>query len=133
MEARSGEPVTPSPTAVLEQLPAPAVLERLPVPVLAVGPDGTVLFANPAFAEMLGHARESLLAMTLPEIVRKLPPDDAAVSGLRARADMVVELCHADGSIVRAEISRSELVRGDDSVVLATFRDLTEELWVREL
>jgi hypothetical protein len=37
-----------------------------------------------------------------------------------------------DGSVVRARMSRSALLRGDDRVALATFVDLTERLWTDE-
>jgi hypothetical protein len=33
---------------------------------------------------------------------------------------------------VRAKMSKSALVRSDDSVVLVTFENLTERLWVDE-
>jgi hypothetical protein len=52
---------------------------------------------------------------------------------IRAHADLVVELLHRDGSIVRARMSKSALVRGDDPVALATFTDLTERLWSEEV
>ncbi|MBV8929435.1 MAG: histidine kinase, partial [Mycobacteriaceae bacterium] len=42
-----------------------------------------------------------------------------------------VDLSHADGSIVKAMMSKSALRRGDDQVTLATFEDLTEQLWVK--
>ena len=35
--------------------------------------------------------------------------------------------------LVRARMSKSALLRGDDPVALATFQDLTERLWVDEL
>jgi PAS domain-containing protein len=41
--------------SILKQLPALVVLERIPVPVLAIAQDGTVLFANNAFSEMVGR------------------------------------------------------------------------------
>jgi hypothetical protein len=52
---------------------------------------------------------------------------------VRAYANLIVELVHQDGSIVRARMSKSALLRGDDPVALATFQDLTEQLWVEEL
>jgi hypothetical protein len=45
---------------------------------------------------------------------------------------MVVELAHQDGSRVRALMSRSARIRADDDIALATFRDLTEQLWLVE-
>ena len=40
---------------ILTRLPALVVLERIPVPSLAMARDGIILFANTAFAEMVGY------------------------------------------------------------------------------
>jgi hypothetical protein len=45
---------------------------------------------------------------------------------------MLVELAHKDGSIVRALMSRSALMRADDQFALAVFQDLTAQLWEHE-
>jgi PAS domain-containing protein len=50
-----------SPREALEQLPALVLLERIPVPTLAVLQDGTIVFANKAFAEMVGRRRRRSL------------------------------------------------------------------------
>jgi PAS domain S-box-containing protein len=118
---------------LLEELPALVVLERFPVPVLAIAEDGTILFANAAFAEMLGHSQEAVVSLKFHEIFDSLPADESVVSVVRAHGDLVVELVHQDGSTVRARMSKSALLRGDDPVALATFQDLTERLWVEEL
>lgn len=117
----------------LQQMPALVVLERFPVPVLAIAEDGSILFANSAFAEMVGRSAESVNALKFAEIFHSLPDDESAVSVVRANADLVVDLVHQDGSLVRARMSKSALLRGDDPVALATFQDLTEQLWVEEL
>jgi PAS domain S-box-containing protein len=119
--------------ALLEELPALVVLERLPVPVLAIAEDGTILFANAAFAEMLGHTAEAVKSLKFRQIFHTMPADESAVSVVRAHADLIVELVHQDRSIVRARMSKSALLRGADPVALATFQDLTEQLWVEEL
>ena len=77
-----------------------------------------------AHDEDLGHFRQ---------IFHTMPAEESAVSVVRAHADLIVELLHQDGSIVRARMSKSALLRGDDPVALATFQDLTERLWVDEL
>jgi PAS domain S-box-containing protein len=123
--------------ATLKQLPALVVLERIPVPVLAIAHDGAVLFANSAFSEMVGRASEEVLSLTFDDIFH-LPPNipppttESAVSVVQALANMVVELAHRDGSSVRALMSRSALIRADDDIALATFQDLTEQLWSDE-
>ncbi|ULE35961.1 PAS domain S-box protein [Mycobacterium sp. IDR2000157661] len=119
--------------AVLQELPALVVLDRLPVPVLAIAEDGGIVFANAAFADMLGYAPEVIKELEFRQIFHTMPADGSAVSVMRAHANLVVELLHEDGSVVRAKMSNSALQRGNDPVALATFQDLTERLWVDEL
>ncbi|MFZ3303852.1 MAG: histidine kinase, partial [Mycobacterium sp.] len=57
---------------------------------------------------------------------------ESAVSVVQGLANMVVELAHRDGTSVRALMSRSALIRADDDIALATFQDLTEQLWLDE-
>jgi PAS domain S-box-containing protein len=119
--------------ALLQNLPALVVLERFPVPVLAIDEDGTILFANSAFGEMVGRDADTVKNMPFVEVFHSLPADESAISVMRAYAGLLVDLVHHDGSIVRARMSKSALQRGDDPVVLATFQDLTERLWSDEL
>jgi PAS domain S-box-containing protein len=121
------------PMTLLKELPALVVLERFPVPVLAIAEDGTILFANEAFGQMLGYPAGVVRALKFRQIFHTLPTDESAVSVVRAHADLIVELLHQDGSTVRARMSKSALLRGNDPVALATFQDLTERLWVDEL
>ncbi|MCA4723097.1 PAS domain-containing protein [Mycolicibacterium fortuitum] len=118
---------------LLQNIPALVVLERFPVPVLAIAEDGTILFANTAFGEMVGRVTDAVKRMQFAEVFHSLPTDGSAVSVMRANAGLLVELIHHDGSIVRARMSKSALLRGDDPVALATFEDLTEQLWADEL
>jgi PAS domain S-box-containing protein len=115
--------------AMLSELPALVVLERFPVPVLAIAEDGSVIFANGAFGEMVGRSADEVTAMTFREVLHTMPTDESALHVLRAYAGLVVELRHGDGSVVRARMSKSALLRGDDPVALATFHDVTEMLW----
>ena len=116
---------------ILRQLPALVVLQRMPVPVLAVGDDGTILFANAAFSQMLGHSAEAVLSLTFAQIFTGQPADTSPVMFIRAHAHQLVELVHRDGSTVRATMSPSALLRAEDTVVLASFHDRTEELWLQ--
>jgi PAS domain S-box-containing protein len=113
---------------IIEQMPAVLLLERMPVPSLAITGDGAILVANPAAAAMLGYTTEELLSLKFHQIFHT-PIEGSVVSAVHAYADQLVELAHADGSTVRARMSRSVLLRGDDPVALAMFQDLTEKLW----
>ena len=121
-----------SPTDILTRLPAVVMLERIPVPTLAMGRDGTILFANTAFSEMLGYPQDSLAGLAFPEIFHTMPAAAGALSGVDALANLVVELQHCEGWTVRARMSKSALKRSDDPVVLVTFENLTERLWMDE-
>jgi PAS domain S-box-containing protein len=124
---RSGGPGD-SPMDVLRRLPAVVMLERIPVPSLAMGRDGIILFANTAFAEMVGYVPDGLAGSAFPEIFHTVPAALCALSGVDALANLVVELRHFEGWTVRARMSRSALMRRDDPVVLVTFDNLTERL-----
>jgi PAS domain S-box-containing protein len=121
-----------SPMDILTRLPAVVVLERLPIPSLAMTRDGAILFANMAFAEMVGYQQDGLAGLAFPEVFHTVPAALCALSGVDALANLVVELRHCEGWTVRARMSKSALMRRDDPVVLVTFGDLTEQLWVDE-
>jgi PAS domain-containing protein len=121
-----------SPMDILTRLAAVVVLERLPVPTLAMARDGIILFANTAFAEMVGYRQDSLAGLAFPEIFHTVPAAMGALSGVDALANLVVELQHCEGWTVRARMSKSALKRCDDPVVLVTFDNMTERLWIDE-
>jgi PAS domain S-box-containing protein len=121
-----------SPMDVLTRLPAVVVLERLPVPSVAMAQDGIILFANTAFAELVGYRQDSLAGLAFPEIFDTVPTALCAPSNVEALPNLVVELQHCEGWTVRARMSKSALMRRDDPVVLVTFENLTEQLWMDE-
>jgi len=116
----------------LEQLPALVILERFPIPVLAIAHDGSILFTNTAFAEMVGCEPEEVVSLRFQEIFHEAPESESLLSVVHALANMVVKLDHKDGSVVRALMSKSALMRADDQFALAVFQDLTEQLWIKE-
>ncbi len=121
-----------SPMEVLKELPALVLLERIPVPTLAVLQDGTIVFANTAFAEILGRDADEVVALKFHDIFHGTLETESVLSVVDGLANMVVELAHQDGTTVRALMSRSALRRADDAIALATFQDLTEELWASD-
>lgn len=129
VDRRRNRQQSQSPTTTLEQLPALVILERIPVPVLAIGGDGRILFTNAAFADMVGCEPDEVLSLRFHEIFHQAPVAESLLSVVHALANMVVELAHKDGSVVRALMSKSAVMRADDQFALATFQDLTEQLW----
>ena len=121
-----------SPMEILTRLPAVVVLERIPVPTLAIARDGTILFANTAFAEMVGYQQDGLAGLAFQEVFQTGPAALSAISSVDALANLVVELQHSEGWTVRAKMSKSALLRRDAPVVLVTFENLTERLWINE-
>lgn len=121
-----------SPLSILKRVPAVVVLEWVRIPSLAVARDGSILFANSAFAEMVGHRQDDLEGAAFSQIFNTEPATVTALSGVDALSNMVVELQHREGWTVRAGMSKSALIRHDDPVVLVTFEDVTEQLWLDE-
>ncbi|MGB8387103.1 MAG: PAS domain S-box protein [Mycobacterium sp.] len=132
MERRRTGESGDSPTDILTRLPAVVVLERIPVPTLAMARDGIMLFANTAFAEMVGYRQDRLAGSAFPEIFHTVPAVIGALSGVDALVNLVVQLQHCEGWTVRARMSKSAMMRRDDPVVLVTFENLTERLWIDE-
>lgn len=132
VDRRRTAQASPSPIEALKQLPALVLLERIPVPTLAVLQDGTIVFANTAFAEILGRAPEEVVALRFYDIFYGALENESVLELVDGLANMVVELAHKDGFSVRALMSKSALRRADDEIALATFQDLTEELWANE-
>ena len=119
-------------TTLLSQLPALALLEWIPVPVLAFTDDGTIVFTNWSFAQMIGHTPEMVLSLRFDQIFESLPDDDTPIALLRARADLIVETIHLDGSTVQTRMTESLVLGGADELALATFHDVTEQLWLAD-
>jgi PAS domain-containing protein len=73
--------------------PALLALTRLPVPILAVDDAGEIVFANEAFAAMLGYSRPALVSMTVQSLIACIPPPNSdVVSALREYANSVMRL-----------------------------------------
>ena len=132
VERRRNASCADSPMDILRRLPAVVVLERLPVPALAMARDGIILFANMAFAEMVGYEQDRLTGSAFPEIFHTVPVALCGLAGVDALANLVVELRHCEGWTVRARMSNSALMRHDDPVVLVTFDNMADRLWTDE-
>jgi PAS domain S-box-containing protein len=114
--------------ALLHEVPALEVLEWVDAPILALAIDGTIPFANWAFADMVGLTPEMVTSLTYLLVFENLPECASPIASLRTQERKTVELTHLDGSTVMAKMSEC-LLLGDAEVALATFDDITEEHW----
>ncbi|OBG30515.1 PAS domain-containing protein [Mycobacterium sp. 852002-51057_SCH5723018] len=114
--------------AQLSQMPALLVLEQYPVPAIALADDGAVLFANTAFAEILGCSRHAVTSMSYEDIYSALPTEETLFAVGRLRANTIRSLWHLDGSTFFAKMSKLAMMRGAHSVAIATFDELIERL-----
>jgi PAS domain S-box-containing protein len=114
----------------LASLPALVVLRRLPVPTVAVDRDGDVVFANDAFADMLGYETDWVCAQSFDLFCHSgLAGRGSARATQSAEGSRMVRLRHREGSYVDALMSETALRRSDDDVLLHSFQDVTEQLW----
>jgi PAS domain S-box-containing protein len=110
----------------MKQMPALEVLEWIDAPVLALANDGSIPFANWAFADMIGLTPEMVTSLTYLLIFEDLPEAATPIAAMRAQERRIVELTHLDGSTVKAKMSEC-LLLGDAEVAVATFKDVTED------
>ena len=81
---------------------------------------------------MVGWAPEEIPLSKFDQIFHKATAGEPVTAIVHAFANMLVELAHRDGSVVRALTSKSALMRADDQIALITFQDPTEQLWADE-
>jgi hypothetical protein len=117
-----------------------AVIKALPDWSRSWGATARVWRVHPGYAKTLEASLREIgctvvglvLALKFHQIFHQAAAAESVLSAVRALVNMIVELAHKDGSVVRALMSRSALMRTDDQIALATFQDLTEQLWADE-
>jgi len=118
-----------APVVNSHQRSALPTLERIPVPAIALADDGAVVFANAAFAEILGCSPDAVTSMTYAEIFHALPTEETLFGVARLCADTIADLQHLDGSTIFAKMTKSAVSRRAGHVAIATFDQLMERLW----
>jgi PAS domain-containing protein len=129
---RRVRPAPGTPREYLHHIPALILLNRLPTPAMALGLDGEIVYANPAFAVMLGHTDPSaVVELPLSALMAGRAGTSAprCVEVLQAAAGTVIDWCHADGYRLHAVVSKTLFSRATDPVVLITLTDVTDLLW----
>lgn len=120
-------PPPEAPLGYIDRLPAQLLLNRLSVPMWAIH-DGEVIYANHAFEEMLGYAGDSLVGTAAADLIANGDGTPVATV-LQESAGRLLDLRHADGSIVKVIVSTPMLKRDDDPVILTAVQDVTEYVW----
>ncbi len=115
----------------LQQMPALELLNLLPTAVLGVGLLGEIVYASPAFAEMLGYSDgRAVTRLPLPELLAghgAVAPSDC-LRTLRA-ADSVVEWNHRQDYVIQTMVSPPLLLRENDTLLLVGVTDVSDSLW----
>lgn len=120
-------PPPPTPLGYIDRLPARALLDRLPVPIWAVQ-DDTVIYANPAFADMLGRPAGRLTGADAAALLA-YPESQSTAMVVRQHAGALLGVNHVDGSVLKVIVSEPLLVRTDDPITLVGVQDVTTQLW----
>jgi PAS domain S-box-containing protein len=122
------QPRPPDPLGYIDRMPARVLLERLPVPIWAVHSDG-IIYANRAFTDMLGYPAASLSGVPAAGFIVDAGPAVPAGVLIRRHAGELLDLRHADGSIVKVIVSEPMLWRCNDPVTLVGVQDVTKQTW----
>lgn len=130
-EDRRRAPRPDTPQGYLQQLPALVLLQRLATPVIALDPDGVVVYANPACLSMLGYDEGGLDGTPLHRLLvtGARRPRVSAVQALRAAVGATTVWRHRPEGVVRVAVLGTMLLREDDPVLLVSLADVTEWVW----
>lgn len=106
------------------------VFDRASDGIITLSPSGQLLAVNEAFARMHGYTTEEMLRLSLrdfdtPETSQLTP---GRIERLLAGEAVIFEAehFHRDGHVLTLEVSASLLVSGDEPVIQAFHRDITE-------
>jgi hypothetical protein len=98
------------------------VLERCPIPVVAVTDDGTVLFANPAFAHFFDYSSDALTCMSHEAICSVLPADETLVAVTRLGPNAIKSLMLSGQATVFVKMRKSATLSAADPDAIAMLK-----------
>ncbi|MDR1379193.1 MAG: EAL domain-containing protein [Synergistaceae bacterium] len=105
------------------------LISRVPDPLILSDPDGTILLVNAAARDLLGYREErALLGLSLRSILLEKGKNTGPVDEfLKSEGNVFeVNIRHADGGLIPAEIHQETLTFGRDTLTLSIAHDLTE-------
>lgn len=109
-------------------MPATRLLVPHPIPVIAVSDEGAVLFANNAFAEVLGCSRDAVTSISYDDICSALPADETFFAATELRPDTVGSLLGLGWATLFVKMHRSAILSGADSAAVALYDGLMKRL-----
>lgn len=113
----------------LEQLSSLLLLQRLPMPMLATDTDDVIVYANPSFTAMVGHAAENLVGKVVGDFLHQDSHSSVTGRDVLTAAGGLVTWQHNEYGLARSVVTKSMLLRSDDPVRLVGFIDVTDWLW----
>ena len=122
-------------TCVSQEEPYRVLIEAMSEGALTLSPDGTILYCNSAFAQLLGNSLEKVIGSRLPSFV--IPPDAAKITllldnGSHGPARAEVSLLSRRGQTVPVFISVQPLRNGERDPICAVVTNLTEVVQARQ-
>lgn len=117
-----------SPMDQSRQTPALQALEQYPVAAIAVADDGAVLFANTAFANLLGCSCAAVTSLSYAYICSTLPAGETLFAVARLCPDTIGRSLQFGQATCFVKMHKSAVLNGVDAVAAEMFDGLTERL-----
>jgi hypothetical protein len=117
-----------SPMDQSRQTPALQALEHYPVAAIAVADDGAVLFANTAFAKLLGCSCAAVTSMSYAYVCSTLPAGETLFAVARLCPDTIGRSLQFGQATCFVKMHKSAVLNGVESVATAMFGGLAERL-----
>lgn len=117
-----------SPSAEPPEMSPLRVLTQHPVPLIALADDGAVVFANAAFADVLGCSDCVVTSLSYESLCSLLPADEILVAITRLGPSSIGRLLKLGEATLFAKMRRSAIVSAADSGPVTLFEGLIERL-----
>jgi hypothetical protein len=117
-----------APMDELRQTSALRALEQYSVAAIAIADDGAVLFANSAFAEILGCSSDAVTSMSHEYICSTLPAGETLFAIARLCPNTIGRSLHLGQATCFVKMHEAAVLNGVESIAIAMFEGLTERL-----
>jgi nitrogen-specific signal transduction histidine kinase len=104
------------------------VLTQHPVPVIAVADDGAIVFANTAFADLLGCSCKAVTTSSYEDICSFLPPNEILLAVTRLGPGPIGRALQLGQATLFVKMRRSAIVSTADWGPIRQFEGLLQRL-----